>query len=119
MARFTIEIDVYSDLVCPWCYLGKKILDKAIATYKAQHPEADFKLIWKPYLLWPDAGVSAYERTAGLQAMYGPNTPAVLERLARFGAQYGIDFRWDGKSGNSRDAHKLVLLAMERDAAAA
>jgi predicted DsbA family dithiol-disulfide isomerase len=58
MAKFTVEIDVYSDLVCPWCYLGKEALDKAIATYTAQHPEADFKLNWKPYLLWPKVGVS-------------------------------------------------------------
>jgi predicted DsbA family dithiol-disulfide isomerase len=58
MAGFTVEIDVYSDLVCPWCYLGKEALDKAIATYTAQHPEAQFKLNWKPYLLWPKVGES-------------------------------------------------------------
>ena len=58
MARFTFEIDVYSDPVCPWCYLGNEALDRAIATYTAQHPDVDFKLTWKPFLLWPNAGVS-------------------------------------------------------------
>ena len=58
MAKFTFEIDVYSDPVCPWCYLGNEALDRAIATYTAQHPDVDFRLTWKPYLLWPNAGVS-------------------------------------------------------------
>lgn len=58
MAKFTFEIDVYSDPICPWCYLGKEALDRAMDTYTAQHPEAAFKLNWKPYLLWPNAGVS-------------------------------------------------------------
>jgi predicted DsbA family dithiol-disulfide isomerase len=39
----------------------------------------------------------------------------MFERLARLGALHGIDFRWEGRSGNSRDSHKLILLAMEQD----
>lgn len=58
MAKFTFEIDVYSDTICPWCYISKKALDKAIATYTAEHPGVDFKLTWKPYMLWPNARVS-------------------------------------------------------------
>lgn len=58
MAKFIFEIDVYSDPICPWCYLGKEALDSAIASYAAEHPDADFKLTWKPYMLWPNAGVS-------------------------------------------------------------
>jgi predicted DsbA family dithiol-disulfide isomerase len=58
MAKFTFEIDVYADPICPWCYLGKEALDRAMDTYTAQHPEAEFKLSWKPYLLWPNARVS-------------------------------------------------------------
>ncbi|KAG7286118.1 hypothetical protein NEMBOFW57_008421 [Staphylotrichum longicolle] len=119
MAKFTFEIDVYSDPICPWCYLGKEALDRAMDTYTAQHPEAEFKLNWKPYLLWPNAGVSAYDKGASLRAVYGPNAAVMFDRLARLGAQYGIEFKWEGKTGSSRDAHKLMLLAMEKDAAAA
>ena len=54
-----------------------------------------------------------------LQTVFGPNAPSIRRRLAQLGAQYGIDFMWEGKTGNSRDAHKLILLAMEQDAAAA
>jgi predicted DsbA family dithiol-disulfide isomerase len=58
MAKFTFEIDVYSDPICPWCYIGKEALDKAMASYMMEHPDTDFKLTWKPYMLWPNAGVS-------------------------------------------------------------
>lgn len=58
MAKFTFEIEVYSDAICPWCYIGKKALDRAIATYTARHPDVDFKLLWRPYMLWPNSGVS-------------------------------------------------------------
>ncbi|KAK4031156.1 DSBA-like thioredoxin domain-containing protein, partial [Parachaetomium inaequale] len=119
MAKFTFEIDVYSDPICPWCYIGQETLDKAMASYTAQHPDAEFKLTWKPYMLWPNVGVSAHDKGAALRAIYGPSTPSMLARLDRLGAQYGIDFKWEGKTGNSRDAHKLILLAMEQDAAAA
>ncbi|EAQ85143.1 predicted protein [Chaetomium globosum CBS 148.51] len=119
MAKFTFEIDVYSDPICPWCYIGKEALDKAMASYVTEHPDTEFKLTWKPYMLWPNAGVSAYDKGTVLQTVFGPNTPSIRRRLTQLGAQYDIDFKWEGKTGNSRDAHKLILLAMERDAAAA
>lgn len=56
MTRFTIE--VYSDTCCPWCYMGKKYLDRAIEDYKALHPDAVFELVWRPFYLNPTAGVS-------------------------------------------------------------
>jgi predicted DsbA family dithiol-disulfide isomerase len=62
MAKFTINIDVYLDTICPWCYLGKKALNQAIATYTGQHPDTTFKLTWKPYMLYPNAAVSGKYR---------------------------------------------------------
>jgi len=58
MAKFTIEIDIYSDLICAWCYIGKKTLDNAMDAYIAQHPDVEFRLTWKPYMVWPNADVS-------------------------------------------------------------
>ena len=58
MTKFTINIDVYLDTICPWCYLGKKALNQAIAIYTAQHPDTTFNLIWKPYMLYPNAAIS-------------------------------------------------------------
>ncbi|AEO58841.1 hypothetical protein MYCTH_2035523, partial [Thermothelomyces thermophilus ATCC 42464] len=119
MARFTIEIEVYSDLICAWCYIGKRALDKAIHLYKTEHPDVEFRLTWKPYMLWPNAGVSAYRKWAILEHIFGPRALSIRSRIDQLGERYGISFRWEGRSGNTRDAHKLILLAMERDAAAA
>jgi len=65
MTQFNIE--VVSDTVCPWCYVGKKKLDKAIEEYKLKHPESKdtFTITWKPYFLNPSApkiGTSSPDR---------------------------------------------------------
>lgn len=62
---------------------------------------------------------SAYDRGAAFRRIFGNRAPALLQRLDLLGAQYGITFRWNGKTGNPRDAHKLVLLAMQKDEAEA
>jgi predicted DsbA family dithiol-disulfide isomerase len=51
------NIDVVSDTVCPWCYVGKKKLDKAIEEYKRKYPQSKdtFTTTWKPYFLNPAA----------------------------------------------------------------
>lgn len=56
MAKFTV--DVYGDTVCPWCYIGKKSLDAAIARHKTVYPDDEFQLKWRPYLLYPNAKIS-------------------------------------------------------------
>lgn len=56
MAKFTIE--VVSDTLCPWSYVGKKNLDVAMSTWLQSHPDADFDIIWRPYYLTPKARVS-------------------------------------------------------------
>lgn len=55
MTKFDIEI--VSDTVCPWCYVGKQKLDKAIAVYKEQHPDSNdtFSTTWMPFYLNPDS----------------------------------------------------------------
>lgn len=56
MTKFRIEI--FSDTLCPWCYIGKKNLDVAIAKYQQQHPDAEFDLVWRPFLLHPKSRLS-------------------------------------------------------------
>ncbi len=48
------EIDIHSDVVCPFCYIGKKYLDRAIALYQEQNPDAEFIVRWRPVILYPD-----------------------------------------------------------------
>ncbi|KAM7207471.1 hypothetical protein V8F20_002157 [Naviculisporaceae sp. PSN 640] len=110
------KVEIYGDIVCPWCYLGKKSLDTAIDTHATKYPDDVFDIVWKPFILWPTAEVSAYNKGAPILGMVGPlRAPGVFERLAIAGAQYGIQFRWEGLVGNSADANKLVVLAYEID----
>lgn len=64
MTKFDIEI--VSDTVCPWCYVGKQKLDMAIKTYKEQHPESDdtFSTTWLPFYLNPTAPKTGKVATA-------------------------------------------------------
>ncbi|KAM7191575.1 hypothetical protein V8F33_008807 [Rhypophila sp. PSN 637] len=114
--RIKFEVELYGDTVCPWSYLGKKSLDSAIQSYSTKHPDDVFDIIWKPFLLWPTAEVSAYDKRAPMVKMVGPaRAPGVFARLISTAAEYGIHFNWDGLVGNSADSHKLVMLAYEID----
>ncbi|KAK3680711.1 hypothetical protein LTR37_021100 [Vermiconidia calcicola] len=105
------KIDVVSDTVCPWCYVGKNRLDKAIELHKKSNPEDTFDTTWYPFYLNPDAPKSIdkqeyYEKKFGSQ-----RTKMMQGHLARLGKQVSIDFSFEGKTGNTRDSHRLVQLA--------
>ena len=79
MTKFDIEI--VSDTVCPWCYVGKQKLDKAIAAYKTAHPESDdtFSTTWLPFYLNPGAPKTGM---TGI-AMYRSQSHADTQRRRR------------------------------------
>ncbi|OTB09506.1 hypothetical protein M426DRAFT_316049 [Hypoxylon sp. CI-4A] len=104
--HFTLEFIV--DIICPYCYIGLKNLDAAIEAYRASHPEATFEITCSPFLLDPLALRSAYDKAAN------HILPArSLEDWAGLGEPVGINFAWKGRSGSTRDAHKLLRLALE------
>ncbi|KAK3905049.1 thioredoxin-like protein [Staphylotrichum tortipilum] len=115
MASFTFHIELYSDPICSFCCLGKTVLDRAIARYTTAHPDVDFRLTWLPYMLWPDALISGYDKAGALVAVYGRQAPAMVSHITALGRQFGVPFNWSGRTGNSRDAHKLILLAAHLD----
>jgi len=53
MTRFAI--DVYADTACPWSYVGKEFMDKAIREWRASRPDDEFDVVWKPFYLHPYA----------------------------------------------------------------
>lgn len=48
-----IRIEAVTDMLCPWCYVGKKNLDRAIELYRETDPSAEFQVAWKPFYLSP------------------------------------------------------------------
>ena len=104
------KIDIVSDTVCPWCYVGKNRLDVAIKQHKQTNPDDTFQTAWHAFYLNPDAPKSIdkqayYEKKFGAQ-----RTTVMQDHLARLGKQVGIDFAFGGKTGNTRDSHRLIHL---------
>ncbi|GAM36679.1 hypothetical protein TCE0_018r05957 [Talaromyces pinophilus] len=106
-----ITIEIVSDPVCPWCYIGKKKLDKAIAVHQSLHPEDTFTISWIPFYVKPHSPEKGVPVLSNFQKQYGEafaNTMA--ERVRSVGAEVGINFKFAGKTGRTRDAHRLIQL---------
>ena len=106
-----ITIDVVSDAVCPWCYLGQKRLDEALAAA----PEVEASVRWRPYQLDPTIPADGLDRKAYMEAKFG-NTgrlQAAHDRLVELGRDAGIAFAFDRieRSPNTLDAHRLIRWA--------
>ncbi|KAJ4387709.1 hypothetical protein N0V93_008308 [Gnomoniopsis smithogilvyi] len=104
----------------PFCYLGKKRLDRAIEVYKKTIPNGSddkFNITWKPYALDPTLppgrSFPVLERMA--QKFGADRQDAITKRLTLMGQGEGICFSFQGKLGNTRDAHRLVQLARNKD----
>jgi predicted DsbA family dithiol-disulfide isomerase len=109
-----MRIDIWSDVVCPWCYIGKRRLEAALAEFP--HP---VDVYWHSFELDPSAPVSregSYEER--LAEKYGvpvQEAAAMTARMTAAAAEDGLDFRFDlARPGNTFAAHQLLHLAAER-----
>ncbi|KAK4154302.1 DSBA-like thioredoxin domain-containing protein [Chaetomidium leptoderma] len=113
MTNFNIKI--VSDAICPWCYVGKKRLERAIQTYKKDIPGGandTFTVTWHPFYLDPTLPKVSIDRNVHLAKKFGPERMALATaHLKTLGEAEGIKFSFQGKIGNTRDAHRLVQLA--------
>jgi predicted DsbA family dithiol-disulfide isomerase len=104
-------IQVVSDVVCPWCYIGKRRLEKALGLL----PSQDVAIHWTAFELNPAAPPEGWSRREYRIAKFGgAEVSARLEaRVVEAGAQEGIAFRFDliEKTPNTFDAHRLIRLA--------
>lgn len=105
------NIDIISDTVCPWCYVGHKRLTRAIAQHTQRHPADTFTTAWHAFYLDPTAPTPGEDKQARYERRFGATrTRMMQERLAQIGAQEGIAFKFGGRTGNTRDSHRLVAL---------
>ena len=100
-------IEIVSDLVCPWCYIGQRRLERALHHVGAPAP----RLLWRAFQLNPDMPPDGVPRQAYLAAKFGGTFHAdrIYEAIAEAGAAEGIRFRFDRieRTPNSLDAHRL------------
>ncbi|KAK4934854.1 hypothetical protein LTR66_015532, partial [Elasticomyces elasticus] len=104
MTKF--EINIVSDTVCPWCYVGKKRLERAIAQRQSTHPEDAFSTTWSPFYLNPDAPTTAVDKRAYYASKYGAARAKMMHaHMAALGQKEGIEFSFGGRIGNTRASH--------------
>jgi predicted DsbA family dithiol-disulfide isomerase len=105
------RLEIVSDVVCPWCYLGAANLMRAVAAQDA-HP---FAFRWRAFQLDPTLPKGGMDRAAYLSARFGDagRTLAAHRRLEEMGAASGITFRFDRirRSPNTLDAHRVIRWA--------
>ena len=108
-----IAIDIVSDVVCPWCYVGKKRLEAALRML----PEQNFAIFWRPFQLDPTIPKEGMPRKTYLERKFGsPERLAQMHApLIEIGKAEGIPFAFDKitRSPNTLDAHRLIRWAHE------
>ena len=108
MTEQTVSLDILSDPICPWCYIGKTHLDKALAAA----PDHPFVIQWHPFQLNPDMPREGMDRRAYLEAKFGGKEGAVrayapvVEHAEAAGLS--IDFEGMKRTPNTLDAHRLI-----------
>lgn len=107
----SVSVDVISDVVCPWCYIGQKRLEKAVASL----PGVDVDVRWRPYQLDPTIPPEGKDRKAYMRAKFGSEEKLkqIHDRIVPLGAAEGIDFHFqDIKiAANTLDAHRVIRWA--------
>uniref|UniRef100_A0A7C9E3P0 DSBA-like thioredoxin domain-containing protein n=1 Tax=Opuntia streptacantha TaxID=393608 RepID=A0A7C9E3P0_OPUST len=103
-----IRIDISSDTVCPWCFVGKRYLDKAIADSKDQY---DFEIRWHPFLLHPSAPKEGVNKIEFYRQKFGSQADQIHARMAEVMKSLGLEYNMDGLIGDTLDSHRLIYYA--------
>ena len=105
-----LDVDVISDIMCPWCYIGKRRLERALG----QRAEISVDVRWQPFQLDPTIPREGMDRAEYLNRKFGPErAKEVYNRIKQVGAEEGIPFAFDKikKSPNTIDAHRVIRWA--------
>lgn len=107
----TVQIDIVSDVACPWCYIGKKNLDKALQ----EIGQEKVMINWHPYQLDPSIPMEGYDRKVYYDQKFGSSerSKQLHERVVEFGKNAGINFQFDAipRVVNTLLLHKLLHVA--------
>ena len=114
----TMQIDIISDVVCPWCFIGKRRLERALV----MRPEIAAEITWRPFQLNPDMPAEGMARADYIATKFGDSghSRRIHQTIAEAGATVGIDFAFDKikRSPNTRNAHRLIRYAAKQGVAA-
>jgi len=112
------QIDVISDVVCPWCFIGKRNLEQALETWRAKHQDQEPTVRWHPFQLNPQLPAGGVPRKQYLENKFGGPERAkeIYARVLAAGKRAGIDFAFDAiqVQPNTINAHRMLQFAAER-----
>lgn len=114
MSKPKIKIDVVSDVVCPWCYIGKRRLEKAVDLLKDKY---EFELEYHPFELNPEMPLEGTDQKNYLTNKFGGEEQyqQITNRVTAVAVEEGLhfDFGKQKVSPNTRDAHRIIQLAKQ------
>jgi predicted DsbA family dithiol-disulfide isomerase len=111
-----MQVEIWSDVVCPWCYIGKRRFERALERFS--HGD-DVEVVWRSFELDPSAPTHGdLDLTARLATKYGvtrAQAEAMTKRVTGIAAEEGLAYRLDiARPGRTFDAHRLLHLAADR-----
>ena len=110
-----MTIDVYADIACPWCYVGRARLKAALS----KRNDLDVSLCWRPFQLQPDMPAEGRDFRTVLERKFGgwDRAERMFERIRQMGGEEGLTFNFDAieVAPNTADAHRLILWAEEKE----
>lgn len=113
-----ITIDVVADIVCPWCFIGKRRLETAVALVRQQRPAIQLSTRWLPFFLNPNTPPEGEPYLPFLEQKFGGRAPveALFARVREAGKAYGIDYAFEkiALRANTLAAHRLIHWAQQR-----
>jgi predicted DsbA family dithiol-disulfide isomerase len=113
----SLAIDIISDVVCPWCFIGKRRLETALKLYRERSPgAAEPKITWHPFQLNPDMPATGIDRDAYVKSKFGADRAGqIYGRITSIGKEVGIpfDFTKVTRQPNTLAAHSLIALAID------
>ena len=104
-----MKVEIYSDIVCPWCYIGDRRFARALEAFPGA---AQVDVVYRPYQLDPDAPEEPLPVKSYLERRFGRPVDGMLQRVSETAREEGIEVDWDrALSVNTLTAHRLLRLA--------
>ncbi|KAJ2752489.1 hypothetical protein GGH94_000846 [Coemansia aciculifera] len=106
-SAYALNISIVLDTICPWCYVGKRRVEKAVALAKQKWPEFEATINYMPYQL--DSSMeNGLDKHEVYRKKFGDRAAAIHERVALAGKEEGITFSFGGKMSNTLGSHRLI-----------
>lgn len=109
----TLKVEIWSDVVCPWCYIGKRRFETALDRFRqGEGRDVEVEIEYKPFMLDPTAPAEGQPVRQVYEKKFGAMAEQILERVTTEAAGEGIEFRMDiAVRANTLAAHRLLVLA--------